>query len=146
MALVSACCEVDGPDTVVVCEAYAARCWALAPGWDAWALHYPESHLAALEDAGTITEMFPAPAGDRCWRARPTDLPLCEVEIDGALVHGIPVEISRDLFDIEFTPANCAGLGPWVAVHNVHGDCYGQIDGVAVLLDMSRPVPASLAL
>ncbi len=138
-------CSAPEDESLITRECDSAvRCWVLGPDWGSWGLSYESAHLDSLEASETVVQISPAPAGDTCWRAG-DHLPLCEVEIDGALVHGFPVAMASDLYNIDLTHGVCNDTYPWDYVGFTRGTCYGVIDGVAVQLDLSRPVPAEFA-
>lgn len=135
-ALVLGCApDIDDPDTLRECDS-ETRCWLWRPGWGAWSQYYPDGHLDAYD------ELVPAYAGDACWRMTSTSLPICEVEVDDALVHGFPIDIAADLHDIHLQGGVCGDRAPFESVDWTRGQCYGVISGVAVRLDLQREVPA----
>jgi hypothetical protein len=106
----------------------ANLCWAYLPAWSARGQYAEPEALQAAVDAQVY---IPADIGlnAKCFNVKGTDAHVCAVDVDCVGLLGRPSD------ELELVPSNCAGLGPWQSIWQTNTQCFGVVEGVAVLLD-----------
>lgn len=110
-----------------------AVCWAEDATWEAPAQAITWEWIDVMEEAEIIEPSAPLSRSVMCWAATFGDFHFCTVDVDGALLWGMPYS--------EFDPLEVGGscgsvAGPWTGTFEYNGTCFGSLSGLGIALDL----------